>query len=82
MGHMALSKEPARMGIRYHGQGADIPSKGLFHTTDIYAQNITITVKRDSIVQVKNKPHVGTQYMRLFLAHWSTWLRTTGHKRS
>ncbi len=25
-GQLALSKGPARMGIRYHGQGADIPS--------------------------------------------------------
>jgi hypothetical protein len=27
-GQLASSKEPARMGIRYHGQGAPIPSKG------------------------------------------------------
>ncbi len=29
MGQLALSNGPARMGIRYHGQRADIPSKGI-----------------------------------------------------
>ncbi len=28
MGQLALSKGPTRIGIRYHGQRADIPSKG------------------------------------------------------
>jgi hypothetical protein len=32
--------------------------------------------KRDSIVQVNNKPHIVTWYMFLFLAHQSTWLQT------
>jgi hypothetical protein len=27
-GQLASSKGPARMGIRYHGQGAPIPNKG------------------------------------------------------
>jgi hypothetical protein len=43
MGQLALSKGPARMGIRYHGQRANIPSRGFFHTKDLYALNITIT---------------------------------------
>jgi hypothetical protein len=42
MGQLALSKGPARMGIYYHGQRADIPSKGLFPTIDICALNITM----------------------------------------
>ncbi len=41
-GQLALSKGPARMGIRFHGLRADIPSKGLFHTIDICALNITL----------------------------------------
>jgi hypothetical protein len=43
MGQLALSKGPARMGIRYHGQEADIPSKGIFHTIEIHALDIIIT---------------------------------------
>jgi hypothetical protein len=30
MGQLALSKGQARMGNRYHGQEADIPSKRVF----------------------------------------------------
>ncbi len=41
MGRLALSKGPARMGIGYYRQKADIPSKGFFHTIDTYALNIT-----------------------------------------
>jgi hypothetical protein len=41
-GQLALSKGPARIGIRFHGLRADIPSKGLFHTIDVCALNITM----------------------------------------
>jgi hypothetical protein len=43
MGQLALSKGLARMGIRYNGQRADIPSKGIFHTIDLHALIITMT---------------------------------------
>jgi hypothetical protein len=34
--------------------------------------------KKDSILQVKNKPRIGIRYMLLFLAHQSIhWLRTS-----
>ncbi len=33
MGQLALIKGLARMGIRYHGQGANIPSKGFSFPT-------------------------------------------------
>jgi hypothetical protein len=40
---VGFEQGPARMGIRYHGQRADIPSKGLFNIIYIYVLNITIT---------------------------------------
>jgi hypothetical protein len=45
-GQLALSKGPGRTGIRYHGQIADIPSKGfIFHTINMcqkYLNNINM----------------------------------------
>jgi hypothetical protein len=39
---LALSKEPAGMRIRYHGERADIPSKGISYNKFLYALNILI----------------------------------------
>jgi hypothetical protein len=59
MGQLALGKGPARLEIRYHGQGVDVQSKGFsFHTTKC-ALSILITCihvclkKRDSFVLLK-----------------------------
>jgi hypothetical protein len=41
-GQLALSKKPTRMGIRYHGQRADIPSEGISYNKFLYALNILI----------------------------------------
>jgi hypothetical protein len=68
MGQLALSRGPARMAIRYHGQGDDIPSKGFsFHISNMcpkqhYNRNhVCLSKKRDSFVQVKKKPHIRIQ---------------------
>ncbi len=42
VGQLALSKGPARMGIRFQGQRTDIPSKGISYSKFLHALNILI----------------------------------------
>jgi hypothetical protein len=86
MGQLALSKGPAKIGIRYHVQRANIPSKGFINlilACPEYSNTSGICVsdikERFPPVHIKNKPHARNQNMRLFLAHQSTWLHTTRH---
>jgi hypothetical protein len=82
MGQLDLGKGPARLEIRYHGQGVDVQSKGFsFHTTKMcskYLNNMypCVLEKKRFLCAVKNKPRVEIRYMSLFLAHRCTWLRT------
>jgi hypothetical protein len=78
---LALSKVPARMGIRSHVQGANIPSKGILSIQEVYAwpeliYNMCVYDITENIpcVQVKNKPHVGEwKHVYSWLNGLCTW---------
>ncbi len=61
-GQLVSNKGPARMGIRHHGQGLTIPSKGFFpsilkHISYVFKTYIVCALdKKKLLVQVRNKP--------------------------